>query len=60
MPINPIHSGVTHSGKVLIVASSENDGDEHDTEISRAAVWDPSTLTALGDGRLMAFSETDG
>lgn len=60
MLINPIHSGVTHTGKGLIVAGAENDGDEHDTEISRAAVWDPSTLTALDDGWLMAFSETDG
>ena len=28
---------------MLIVAGSENDDDEHDDGISRAAVWDPST-----------------
>jgi hypothetical protein len=47
MPINPIHCGVTHDGKVLVVAGSENDPDEHDDGISRAAVWTPSTGTIV-------------
>ncbi len=41
MPINPIHCGVTHTGKILVVAGSENDADEHDDSIARAAVYDP-------------------
>lgn len=40
MPINPIHCGVTRTGKVLVVAGSENEPDQ--TEY-RAAVWDPGT-----------------
>jgi hypothetical protein len=47
MPINPIHCGVTHSGKVVIVAGSENDPDEHQDEQSRAAVWDPVSGTIV-------------
>ena len=44
MPINPIHCGVTHTGKVLVVAGSENDPDEQEY---RAAVWDPGTGTIV-------------
>ena len=44
MPINPIHCGVTHTGKVLVVAGSENEPDE---EEYRAAVWDPGTGTII-------------
>jgi len=29
MPINPIHMGLMHTGKVLIVAGSENDPTKH-------------------------------
>jgi Galactose oxidase-like, Early set domain/Glyoxal oxidase N-terminus/PKD domain len=42
MPINPIHCGVMHTGKVLVVAGSENEPEK--TEY-RAAVWDPGTGT---------------
>jgi hypothetical protein len=40
MPINPIHMGLMHTGKVLIVAGSENNPTEHKAKISKAAVWD--------------------
>ena len=39
MPINPIHMGLLHTGKVLIVAGSENNPTEHKAKISKAAVW---------------------
>jgi hypothetical protein len=39
MPINPIHVGLLHNGKVLVVAGSEGDPTEHDVA-SKAAVWD--------------------
>jgi hypothetical protein len=39
MPINPIHMGLMHTGKVLIVAGSENDPTEHKQKLSKAAVW---------------------
>jgi hypothetical protein len=44
MPINPIHCGVTHTGKVVVVAGSENEpgNDEY-----RAAVWNPGTGTIV-------------
>ena len=45
MPISPIHVGLMHSGKVLVVAGSENDASEHQQQISRAAVWNPQTGT---------------
>jgi hypothetical protein len=41
MPINPIHCGILHNGKVLIVAGSENEPDNPDPP--RAAVWDPQS-----------------
>ena len=44
MPINPIHCSVMHTGKVLVVAGSENDPDEKEY---RAAVWDPGTGTIV-------------
>jgi hypothetical protein len=37
MPINPIHCGVTHTGKQLIGAGSEYDDDELNYGISRAS-----------------------
>jgi hypothetical protein len=46
MPINPIHMGLLHTGKVLIVAGSENDPTKHKQKISKAAVWD------LGSGNI--------
>src|SRR6266446_7364131 len=39
MPINPIHMGLLHTGKVLVVAGSENDPTELTQKISKAAVW---------------------
>jgi len=39
MPINPIHVGLLHTGKVLIVAGSEDDPTEHNMKISKAALW---------------------
>src|SRR5262245_57006795 len=44
MPINPISATLLHTGKILIVAGSENDADNFSTggESYRAAVWDPS------------------
>jgi hypothetical protein len=42
MPINPIHAGLLRSGKVLVVAGSENDAT---ITTYRAAVFDPSTGT---------------
>src|SRR5690349_5305522 len=46
MPINPIHLGLLHTGKVLIVAGSENDPTELTEKISKAAVWN------LGGGNI--------
>jgi hypothetical protein len=40
MPINPIHVGLMHTGRVLIVAGSENDPNIHKLKQSKAAVWD--------------------
>jgi len=47
MPINPISATLLHTGKILIVAGSENDADNYSTgaESYRAAVWDPSGPT---------------
>jgi hypothetical protein len=39
MPINPIHVGLMHTGKVLIVAGSENTLTHHKLKLSKAAVW---------------------
>jgi galactose oxidase-like protein/glyoxal oxidase-like protein/PKD domain-containing protein len=46
MPINPIHLGLLHTGKVLVVAGSEDNATEHKLKISKAAVWD------LGGGNI--------
>ena len=45
MPINPIHCGVMHSGKVLVVAGSENEPSKNQQHISHGAVWDPQAGT---------------
>src|SRR5690242_20662868 len=44
MPINPISANLLPSGKVLIVAGSENDAKNNSkgAESYRAAVWDPT------------------
>ena len=69
VPINPIHCGLLHTGKVLIVAGSENTLSEHQAGEYYAAVWDPqsgaftvqsllwdvfcSGMAALPDGRFL-------
>ena len=71
MPINPIHVGLMHTGKVVVAAGSENDPA---TTGRRAAVWDPvlGTITVqyipwdffcngmsfLPDGRLLVTGGT--
>jgi fibronectin type 3 domain-containing protein len=47
MPINPISATLLHTGKVLIVAGSENDArnNSEGSESYRAAVWDPTGTT---------------
>ena len=47
MPINPISATLLRSGKVLIIAGSENDASNNapGAESYRAAVWDPSGTT---------------
>ena len=47
MPINPISATLLRTGKVLIVAGSENDAknDSEGAESYRAAVWDPTGAT---------------
>ena len=42
MPINPIHVGLMHTGKILVVAGSENDPTK---STYRAGVYNPSTGT---------------
>jgi hypothetical protein len=42
MPINPVHVALMHNSKVLIVAGSGNDPDNHSLE---AAVWQPGPDT---------------
>src|SRR5690348_7857553 len=44
MPINPIQTTLLPSGKVLIVAGSENDAKNNQVgaDSYRAAVWDPA------------------
>jgi PKD repeat protein len=44
MPINPISATLLHTGKVLIVAGSENDAsnNSHGAESYRNAIWDPT------------------
>jgi hypothetical protein len=41
MPINPIHVVLMHTGKVLIVAGSENDPNQEAEGVSASAIWDP-------------------
>jgi hypothetical protein len=50
MPINPINATLLHTGKVLIVAGSENDASNNSkgSESYRNAVWDPADPTANG------------
>ncbi len=50
MPINPISATLLHTGKVLIVAGSENDASNNSkgAESYRNAVWDPTDPTANG------------
>jgi fibronectin type 3 domain-containing protein len=47
MPINPISATLLNSGRVLIVAGSENDARNNSvgSESYRAAVWDPTGTT---------------
>src|SRR5262245_42553775 len=47
MPINPISATLLNTGKVLIVAGSENDAknNSHGAESYRNAVWDPTGAT---------------
>lgn len=75
MPINPIHVGVLHTGKVLVVAGSEDVASQHEAEEYYAAVWDPGTgsivvqelqwdifctgMSALPDGRFLIVGGTD-
>jgi fibronectin type 3 domain-containing protein len=44
MPINPINATLLRTGRVLIVAGSENDADNNSkgSESYRAALWDPT------------------
>ncbi len=50
MPINPISATLLHTGKVLIVAGSENDASNNSngSESYRNATWDPTDPTANG------------
>ena len=50
MPINPISATLLHTGKVLIVAGSENDASNNSkgSESYRNALWDPTDPTANG------------
>src|ERR1051325_10460167 len=47
MPINPISATLLSTGKVLIVAGSENDANNNSpgSESYRNAVWDPAGAT---------------
>lgn len=76
MPINPIHFGLLHTGKVLVVAGSENYPPEHAAGQYYAAVWDPqagsitvqnllwdvfcSGMVALPDGRFFIVGGSSG
>ncbi|MEO5753245.1 MAG: galactose oxidase-like domain-containing protein [Chthoniobacterales bacterium] len=75
MPINPIHVGLMHTGKVLVVAGSENVALQHDEERYYGAVYDPAAgtfqvqdllwdifctgMAALPDGRFLIIGGTD-
>jgi hypothetical protein len=74
MPINPIRLDLLHTGKLLIVAGSENNPSENAQGISKAAVWDLAAQTItiqpmlwdvfcnggtfLADGRCMVVGGT--
>jgi len=47
MPINPISATLLHTGKILIVAGSENDASNNSrgSESYRNAIWDPTGST---------------
>ena len=45
MPINPIRMALLHTGKIVIVAGSENYPTEHDQGTSVSAVWDLAAQT---------------
>jgi fibronectin type 3 domain-containing protein len=47
MPINPISATLLNTGKILIVAGSENDANNnsHGAESYRNAIWDPTGAT---------------
>jgi hypothetical protein len=45
MPINPIRVGLMHTGKIAIIAGSENYPTEHTQGTSVAAVWDLAAKT---------------
>jgi hypothetical protein len=45
MEINPIHMGMLHTGKVLVLAGSGALASDLDEHILKAAVWDPLTGT---------------
>ena len=45
MPINPIRLDLLHTGKLLIVAGSENNPSEYAQGVSKAAVWDLAAQT---------------
>ncbi len=75
MPINPIHLGLLHTGKVLISAGSGNDLSDFDEHVFQAAVWNPQSGTImlqdleydlfcngmafLPDGRTLSIGGTD-
>jgi hypothetical protein len=44
MPVNPIHVGLMRTGKILVVAGSENDASQ---TVYRAAVYDPKSGTTV-------------
>jgi Galactose oxidase-like, Early set domain/PKD domain len=48
MPINPISATLLHTGKILIIAGSENDASNNSggSESYRAAIWDPTGTTS--------------
>jgi hypothetical protein len=75
MPINPVHVGLLHTGKVLVVSGSENVAAQHDAEEYYGGVWDPATdttevqsvlwdifctgMAALPDGRFLITGGTN-
>jgi PKD repeat protein len=47
LPLNPISTTLLHTGKVLIVAGSENDAADntYGTESYRVAIWNPASVS---------------